>query len=487
VRTRIADISPGGRIDALTSLVVRVEVENDGAAPVTVDHGATRVFLELSPLGAGGPVLSLDDERRQRVLLGPGGSASAPYTLAPGERRTVSFDLAQHHAPFRAGAHLLTPCFASPSVTRRPGPGAPLVVEPAALRRVESWYENPVFGARNLLLQGATGEARLRWIGLATPLASFFDLALAGAVPGARPVPVVAAFHQLDDFVPGFERILAWETPGAPLTITRHVSGRLQGVPLRTSVVLPGPLLASPFRTEGGDLFAFALDEGAGRRRVVGVRVAPDGTGTRCLEHDLASPAGPVAVGGGPDVIHLVEAGPPLVHVLFDHRGRQVQAAEIALPAGERLAGTALSLSADVVLDAVRAVYAAPGDARAFTFVEAGFPSVREPSVVASARGARLATGGAAVREVDFLVDGLDRLNVLYSTSAGRLLFFNSALGFSRLARGAPSFFPRLLPGANPGQRGSTLPFVGFFTAERGYRFYEGEQRPWPRLRNAWP
>jgi hypothetical protein len=485
VRIDIADVNPSGPLDTFSTATITLTCTNDTPDRIVIDHSDTRVFIEVrSPTGEE-PVLIIDEDLRQRMLFARGlAKKPDPISIMPESRASVVFDLANYYYPFMAGEYRLTPCFSSPQrgIVRGAEVGVSVVArEPV---QIHEWYENPVFGTHHLLCRyrddAGNTKTSLRWLGLNRPLASMFVKPLEEPEAGMAPVPSVAAFYDVESFKPGFEKVFLWHGNGNGVRIHSMRKGDPAGPPRVYELASPARLLPNSFRLEDGTVFFFTLEEDESGKMLRGYRADAGGDLSTCLEHAFEDAVPRFILGGGPDTVHLVSAGPPLTHTIFSHDGEVAQEVEIG-----DCRGTPLYLYADLPADAIRALYLDPGERHVVTALESAFPSIRNPKVSYRAVTARLAISkNDQFGEFDFLFDRASRLNILYSTQRRHLALYNSELGITRLAFGESAYFPRLLQGAAPGSQGSTLPFVGFFTSARGYRFYEAKgPRPWSHLR----
>ena len=346
--------------------------------------------------------------------------------------------------------------------------------------QIREWYENPIFGTHSLLSR-TMASAYLRWLGLNQPLASFFNKPLKAPQPEYKAIPSVAAFFDLEDFAPGFEKVIVWHGPDSEIFVAKYEAGDLVGQ--MTSAHLPGssPLLPYSFRTEDGHVFVFTIGE-----TLRGYEIDPAGNVTLRIEHSVHGQAETVAVSGGPDIIHVVTMEPALTHAMFDYQGRLVQTTDI----GQAL-GKPFYLSTDLASDYIKAVYVDPYDPRVVNCVQSTYPSIEEPAVNPQiAKPTLVFWPDERLSEIDFLFDSFQRLHVLYSTGVqrdsqspnnnGRLLYYDPSGETHYAASGETKYFPRLLPGDIE----TALPFVGFAMKSRGYRFYPtGGVKPWSDIR----
>ena len=487
LRIEILSVTPSGSLDVFTAATITLACHNDTERPIQIDHAGTRVFLEIRSAEDDQLALIVDEDLRRRFLYAHGlASEPEPVTIPPKSQAKIALDLANYYYPFMAGAYRVVPCFSSPQSGTVKGEAVALDISAPVPLEIREWYENPVFGTHHLLCRYKDGDntkTSLRWLGLNRPLASFFIVSLAEPDNGTSLFPSIAAFYDLESLKPGLEKVLVWQDSGDAIHIRKVRNGKPEDGEQVCRLPKSATLLPYSFRLQDGTVFAFAMEGGEARKSaklIRGFRIGSDGKPSTCLEYPLDSKAGLFALAGGPDTIHLVSAGPPLCHFIFSHGGQLAQKVEIG-----SYKGSALHLNIDLPADSIRAIYLDPEDRRSITAVDSPFPSLRERSVQPRVATVSLAIGKEdQFNEFDFLFDLASRFNVLYSTQRKHLLFFNSELGFTRFAYGESAFFPKLLQGAAPGQQGSTLPFVGFFRGNRGFRFYEAQGiRPWSHLR----
>jgi hypothetical protein len=485
VRIDISDITPSGPLDTFSTATITLTCYNETAEQIVIDHTQTRVFLEVRAPNEDEPLLIIDEKLRQRMLFARGlANKPNPISIMSESQASVTFDLANYYYPFMAGHYRLTPCFGSPERGIVRGEEVDVTVVAREPVQILEWYENPVFGTHHLLCRyfADIGDTKtsLRWLGMNRPLASFFVKPLIEPGAAMAPVPSVAAYYDVESLKPGFEKVLVWHGNGNAVHIRSMRKGEPEGPERVCQLASASRLHPYSFRLADGTVFFFTLDEHEAGKMLRGYRAGPDGDLSSCLEHPLDDATPRVVLGGGPDTIHLVSAGPPLTHTIFSHDGELAQKVEIG-----DCEGTAHYLYADLPADIIRALYLDPGERTIVTALESSFPSIREPSVDPKVAKARLAISKSdRFAEFDFLFDRASRLNILYSTQRRHLALYNSELGITRLAFGERAYFPRLLQGAVPGSQGSTLPFVGFFTNARGFRFYEAKgPRPWSYLR----
>jgi hypothetical protein len=485
VRIEISNVTPSGPLDTFSTATITIGCYNETTQQIVIAHTRTRVFLEVRAPVDDELLLIIDEGLRQRMLFSRGlANRPEPINIAPGSHAPIVFDLANYYYPFMAGHYRITPCLNSPELGTIRGEEVVVSVFAREPIRIREWYENPVFGTHHLLCRyhddHGNSRTSLRWLGLNRPLASFFVKPLQAPSAAMAPVPSVAAFYDLESLKPGFEKVFLWYGNKNAVHIRSTRKGNAEGTERVCQLKKSARLLPYSFRLQDGTVFFFTLDQSEVGRTLRGYRTGPDGDVSSCLDYPIENEAGLIALGGGPDTIHLVSAGPPLTHAIFGHDGHLVKKVEIG-----SCEGTALFLQADLPADIIKAIYLDPKERRVVTALQSPFPSLREPSVRPRAAKARLAIRkDDQFGDFDFLFDRASRLNILYSTKERHLVFYNSELGLTRFAFGERAYFPRLLQGAAPGQQGSTLPFVGFFTGSRGYRFYEPQgARPWRHLR----
>jgi hypothetical protein len=488
VQIEISKVTPGGPLDIFISPTVEVLCRNNTTHPLEIDHGSTRVFLEVRSESGEERLLTIDGDLRSKFLFAPGlAKPLDPVTIPAGSEARIPFDLAQFYYPFMAGNYRMVPCLFSEELGAIRGKAVPISVCTRTLLQIREWYENPVFGAEYLLCQDRDGEqarTTLRWLGMNRPLASFFIQTIPSPEEGLLPFPSIAGFYGLESFKPGFVKVIIWQSPTGETHIRKFIQGNMAGDERTCTLPKSGRLLPYSFRLADDTVFLFALEGENSRKKtklVKGYRIDPAGDISACLECALDAKAGLFALGGGPDTIQLVASGPPLAHFIFSHSGALAQKTEIGT-----FQGTPLHLSVDLPADSIRAIYLDPKDRNTLTLVESPFPSMKNQNFRPAIGSARLALpNGDDFCEFDFLFDSVSRLNILYSTKKKHLVFYNSRLGITRLAHGETAYFPKLLQGAALGEQGSTLPFVGFFSGKRGYRFYEARGlRPWSYVRN---
>jgi hypothetical protein len=421
-------------LDTFSTATITIGCHNQTAQPIVIDHTGTRVFLEVRAQSDDELLLTIDEDLRQRMLFSKGlANQLEPISIAPESQTPIVFDLANYYYPLMAGNYRLTPCFSSPELGTVKGAEAEISVVAREPAQIHEWYENPVFGTHHLLCRyhddRGNPATSLRWLGMNRPLASFFVKPLEAPSAEMAPVPSVAAFYDIESFKPGFEKVFLWHGNGNAIHIRSTRKGNPEGTdrvcPLQTSA----RLLPYSFRLPDGTVFFFTSDQAKAGTTLRGSRADPDGNVSSCLDYPLECEPGLIALGGGPDTIHLVSAGPPLTHAIFSHDGHLEQKIEIG-----SFEGQALSLQADLPADIIKAIYLDPRERRVVTVLESPFPSLSEPSVRPRAAQARLAISkDDQFADFDFLFDLASRVNILYSTTQRHLVLYNSEMGLTRL------------------------------------------------------
>lgn len=480
VQIDILSMAPGKELDTFTSAKIVVCLTNRTDGQIIVDHWETRVFLELRSM-QDQVLLVIDEALRMNMLFGYKLRKSPdPFPVGPGEQVLREFDLANYYYPFAQGVYRLVPCFVSPGKDRVEGPGVEFSVEPLQVKQCLEWYENPIFGTHSLLSVVSTGEgedgrAHLRWLGLNQPCASFFNTSLKGVPGGCIGIPSVAAFFDVEDIEPGFEKVLLWQKPDDKISITRFLNGVSSGLPREVQLPPGCWLLPYSFRTEN-QVFIFSMTQGGPQKIIRGYRI--DFTRpypAKVLEYAVPKAVEHVAVGGGPDTIHLVTAGSALEYLIFSHHGELVKTSAIG-----SYEGYPIHLFVDLVADVIRASYVDPGVPGIITLVESQFPTYDGPPVVPQTARLRVKLEDQErIVELDSLFSKYRVPHLLYATDKGRLLI-SSPGETHALASSDARFFPRLLQGDMETEQ----LFIGFFLPHRGYRFYDtAVADPWNHMK----
>ncbi|MEM7410732.1 MAG: hypothetical protein AAF430_10900 [Myxococcota bacterium] len=464
--SRITGVAPSTELSTIETAVVTVEVGNTGIEPVVIDHATHRCALELRD-AAGECVLTIDESLRARLLYSRGlAEPPQPVQIPAGESVELVFDLAQYYYPLASGDYELGSVTIAPDEPARPG-DAPVSLRCRAVEidEVQVWYENPIFGTQSQLCRAtdANGSAatRLRWLGLNQPRAAFFDRSIEAPEAG-RWVPAVAAFWDPEDMEQGLTKVLVQDCGEGRLRVHRTLSGRSDAPVREIRLPNPTPLLPFAFRTAEEAVFVFCVTGDPGERHLCGFRLPAEGAPEACLDHRLGPEPAPLAVCGGPDLIHVLESGTELTHTLYDHDGTEVQTR--ALHSSE---GTPCHLYANLAEGVVRAAWQKND---ALGLVETGFAPYRGPAPAVRAVTLALEASDDVVRELDFRLDLRGGPVALWVTADDRLRFRDGAERVHELSQGERRYHPRILVG----EPEIETPMLGFWTRQRGYRFVPG-------------
>ena len=481
MQTEIINISPAKKIDTFTTVTITVEAVNDSDQPIVMDHDSVGIFLEVR--SQEDEVLLVMDEALRVKMLYSDRLQEPPevHTIAPGERLELVFDLANYYYPFCQGIYRIVPCFYSVETDKQQGEAVELEVQSVGACQILQWYENPIFGTESLLCStaGANGDARcyLRWLGMNRPMGAFFNKRLEAAGPERCAIASIPAFFDPDYMQAGFEKIIVWPDGENHITVTIYENGDLKGQPVAVELPDASAVLPYSFHTIAGMLFVFTCKEESDSRVVKGyiIDLWGDQSVIGCLEHRVSEP-GPVAICGGPDIIHLISGGKNLTHVMFNLMGEHVQTNQIAQVEGEPY-----DLFVNLISNQIKVVYLDPSQRGGVILVQSSFPSLEEPEVEARIEKLRLAVPREGqVQEIVFLFDSTEA-HVLYSTKDGRLIYRGAGGRFRRLAAGETRYFPKIMPGETDDWE---PPFLGYFSSSNGYRFYPTfGTNPWQTIR----
>ncbi len=563
----IRSLGPGPKVDTLTPLVVELAVRNEGAGDLVFDFRSREPYLELRD-EEGAPLQRFTAALRQRRLIHR--TSREPLraeTLPAGEERSYRFELAEYGGSFAAGRYQLVPCCRDVDERVVEGSAVAVEVEPGALVQAECWFEDPIFGSENLLLVGADGVARSRWLGDRSPTGAHVDAALEGAPAQARAIPSVASFFDLEDFETGMIKAVVWahEEPTENVTVCHTFEGALRGRPVEASLPQPLRLLERAYRDEDGTQVVFGVTPDEVLKALA---IDPAGVVEEVFSRPLEQP-GVVAAGWIPGLFYVVEAGPPLRCVVCDDTGAVL--AEHVIDEAEE--GQPLLLRLDLPGGTLRACYRLPaeedeeptadaadggqetdasapapeeggaetggadadraepdkpdadkaeataadtdkaeapeqtaadadeapaeGDPAAsedsddaaqeeeetvperLLFIQSGLPQGEaDPPAIRRVRTLRVGADDE-LSEIAFTIDRMSRLHVLRAGSASGLVYSRRG-GSAELEPAGGPFFPVLLPGDPENQ----LPFGGFFSPARGYRFHVlSERKDWQAAR----
>jgi hypothetical protein len=470
ITIRIKAVEPDKTGSNYCSPIVIFEIVNNSNEDILFDHFITKYFLEIH--AKNGEILTLDESKRLEMLYSRTTRIiPEPERLNHNTSREFRIDLAEFYYPFSEGEYSFYACCKIKDRDLIRSDLVPYTVFQTKVIEDFLWYENPVFGNLSLLSKsvgnGNTQDFYMRWFNPDHPLASNFTKKISAIPADSEVVVAHPSFFTLEDFDPSFEKCLICFNRKDALQVIDLFLGEIQSVSPSLCFENEVRILPFAFRNEKRTIYLFTLEDD---RRITcytidsANQIAPSFTYTFKYSLKKYGIKNTLSISGGPDLIHIVSFGHGLNHTILDYNGNLIASTKLSA-----IQDIPVFLNTNLYQNTIKVVYYSGKNN--YTFFQSTYSDIHGTFTKLEKPFRLIFSPEEMLEEIDFMYSESQSLQLLYSTSTGRLIYGDEYIGFKRLLKNREIRYPRVVAGDIEMFR----PFIGFALPQTGYRFYSIE------------